>query len=113
MEELSLKDLITNLLKILADNNRVLKLFKDPAIHSQAKHLDVKYHWQCQEIKQKSITITYISSNLNGVDRLIKPKDSGLYYTFKNLIWVIKLNNLTAYTNNNSGYNRDRMDISS
>ncbi len=71
--------------------------------------MDIKYNWQHQEIKQKSITITYIPSDLNAADGLSKPKDPGPFFTFKNLIRVIKLNKLSEPNDDND----ERMDINS
>jgi hypothetical protein len=92
LEELGLRDLIANLLNIVADNNGANKLSKDPAYHSRAKHIDVKYHWQCQEIERKTIKITYVPSHLNGADGLTKPSDPGPFYTFKSLIRLYDIN---------------------
>ena len=92
LDKLGLRDLIANPLNILADNNRLLKLSKDSAFHSQAKHLDVKYHWQHQEIERKTITIIYIPLDFNRADGLIKFKDSRLFYIFKSLIRILEVN---------------------
>ena len=46
IEELGLRDLISNLLNIFADNNLSQILAKDPVIYSRTKYMDIKFHWQ-------------------------------------------------------------------
>ncbi len=72
LEELDCRQLIQESLKLFADNNSAQQLFKNPAIHSQVKHMNIKYHWQQQEIEQGSIQIDFISSAENTADGLTK-----------------------------------------
>ena len=102
---MGLRDLIINSLNILADNNGFIKLSKNPIFHSRVKYLNIKYHWQRQEIKWKTITIIYISLKLNGADDFIKSINPGPFYIFKSLIQILKVSGLNEYTDSddNSG----------
>ena len=55
-------------------------------IHSRAKHLDVAYHWQRQQVERKALQFEDIPSAKNGADGLTKPLGKQLYRTFKDLI---------------------------
>ena len=95
-EELDYWDLIRELLMIHADNNSAWKLSQDPTIHSWAKHLDVKYHWQWYQIEHHLLQFNYISSFENVIDSLTKPLDKQSYNAFKNLIQMDKFDEKEA-----------------
>ena len=58
----------------------------DSAFHTQAKHLNVAYHWQQQQIDQKVFKFKDIAFKDNEADGLSKLLDSQLYRIFKDLI---------------------------
>jgi hypothetical protein len=86
LEELGYQDLIKEPLVIKADSQTAEALSLDPTIHSRAKHLDVAYHWQRQQIERKIFEFEDIPSKENGADGLTKPLAKQLYRTFKDLI---------------------------
>jgi len=86
LEELGYRDLIKDPLVIKADNTGAEALSRDPTIHSRAKHLDVAYHWQRQQVERKALQFEYVRSVENGADGLTKPQGKQLYRTFKDLI---------------------------
>ena len=86
LQELGYRDLIKDPLVIKADNSPAQSLSKDPTIHSKAKHLDIAYHWQRQQVERKAIQFEDIPSEDNGADGLTKPLATQLYKTFKDLI---------------------------
>ena len=86
LRELGYLNLIKKLLVIKADNIRAESLSQDSTIHSQAKHLDVAYHWQRQQVERKALEFEDIPSKDNGADSLTKPLARQLYRTFKDLI---------------------------
>jgi hypothetical protein len=86
LRELGYRDLIKEPLVIKADNTGAESLSRDPTIHSRAKHLDVAYHWQRQQVERKALHFVDIPSKENGADGLTKPQATQLYRTFKDLI---------------------------
>ena len=82
----SYQDLIKEPLVIKADSELAEALSRDPTIHSRAKHLDVAYHWQRQQIEWKIFEFEDIPSKDNGANSLTKPLARQLYRTFKDLI---------------------------
>src|SRR6266487_1744312 len=87
LEELgSYRDLIKDPIIIKADSQPAETLALDPAFHTRAKHLDVAYHWQRQQVDRKVFEFEDIPSKDNGADGLSKPLGPQLYRTFKDLI---------------------------
>ena len=86
LKELSYQDLIKELLVIKADNTAAESLSWDSTIHSRAKHMNVAYHWQWQQIEWNLLQFEYIPSKENAADGLTKPLATQLYRTFKDLI---------------------------
>jgi len=83
---LSYRDLIKEPLVIKADNTAAESLSRDPTIHSRAKHMDVAYHWQRQQVERNVLQFEYVPSKENAADGLTKPQARQLYSTFKDLI---------------------------
>ncbi|KNZ71737.1 Copia protein [Termitomyces sp. J132] len=50
---------------ILCDNNAAIKLLEDPTLHSQVKHVDIKYHFLCECAQSNKISIHYINTKYN------------------------------------------------
>ena len=88
LEELgpSYRDLIKEPLVIKADSQPAETLALDPAFHTRAKHLDVAYHWQRQQVDRKVFEFEDILSKDNGADGLTKSFGPQLYRMFKDLI---------------------------
>jgi len=86
LEELGYRDLVKEPLVIKADNTAAESLSRDPTIHSRAKHLDVAYHWQRQQVERNVLQFEYVPSKDNAADGLTKPQARQLYSTFKDLI---------------------------
>jgi hypothetical protein len=53
--------------------------------------MDIKFHWQRQELERRSIEYTYVPSKSNAADGLTKPHDPQPFYTYKNLARVVEL----------------------
>ena len=89
-KELNYWDLIKKLLMIHADNNDIQKLSEDSTTHSQAKHIDIKYHWQWYQIEHHLLQFDYMPSSRNAADGLTKPLNTQSYNAFKRLIQMDK-----------------------
>ena len=86
LKELGYWDLIKKPLIIKADNMIAEFLSWDSTIHSWAKHMNVVYHWQWQQIEWKLLEFEYISFKENAADDLTKFLVMQLYRIFKDLI---------------------------
>ena len=57
--------------------------------------MNVKYHWQQQEIEQSSIQFDFVSSDQNTADSLIKSLSNQSFLVFQNQIFMNKALELT------------------
>jgi len=78
--------------KIYADNNGARGLSRDPSIHSRAKHMEIKYYWQRQQVERGHLQFFDIPSVENPADGFTKPLSPIMFKAFRD--------NLIKMTNN-------------
>ena len=83
---------LTDKATILADNNDARSLSKNSSIHSQVKHMKIKYYWQHQQIEHSYLQFNYISFTENVTDDLTKSLELNSFKVFRNNL--IKMMNL-------------------
>ena len=57
---------------ILCDNQSAIQLTKDSKFHARTKHIDVHYHFICEEVEKKVIKVDYVPTAENVADILTK-----------------------------------------
>lgn len=55
-----------------ADNQGSMALAKNPGNHPHTKHIDTKFHFTCEVIASKAMSLQYISTDLMMADILTK-----------------------------------------
>ena len=70
------------------DNQGVIALCKNPKFHSRTKHIDIKYHFIREKIKDSEITLKYCSTQEMIADALTKPLGKIKFQRFKDLMGV-------------------------
>jgi hypothetical protein len=76
---------------IFGDNQAAITLSKDPVSHSKSKHMDIKFHWQREQVEKKNDLIyEYVPSNENIADILTKPLPSDQFIRLRNRIMFNK-----------------------
>jgi hypothetical protein len=60
-------------LEIFSDNQSSLKLMKNDSCHGRTKHIDVKYHYIRDLVKEGTINFQYLPSGELLADSLTKP----------------------------------------
>ena len=58
--------------KIGCDNQGAIYLAKNPAFHSQSKHIDVQYHFIRQKVEEKLVLLDKVDTLVNAADFLTK-----------------------------------------
>lgn len=86
MSELTFKQCV---IKIYCDNQSALKLATSHQSHNRSKHIDVRYHYVRDAIKNKFVEIEYISTQEMPADLLTKGLLSIKHYKFLNMIGII------------------------
>ena len=71
--------------EIGVDNQGTIMLAKNPVMHQRTKHIDVKYHFVREEVKQGNISLFYIPSVRNVADVFTKPQSRSRIHQLINL----------------------------
>ena len=58
---------------IFQDNQSCIKLARNPMFHTRSKHIDIRHHFIRETIENKSIDLTYCSTENMIADILTKP----------------------------------------
>ena len=59
-------------LTLNCDNQRAIALVKDNKFHSRTKHIDLCYHFICEAVDNRKITMNYIPMSKNIADIFTK-----------------------------------------
>ena len=62
--------------QIMADNQRALKLLKNPVMSMRSKHIDVVYHFARERVVRRDVDFSYISTDDMLADMFTKPVPS-------------------------------------
>ena len=58
---------------IYCDNTSAISLSKNPIMHSNTKHIPIKYHFLCDQVAEQNIKLEYINTKEKIVDIFTKP----------------------------------------
>ena len=67
--------LVQNVMTLFCDNMSVINISKNPVQHSRIKHIDIQYHFICDLVKEKVISLEHIFTKNQLVDLFTKPLD--------------------------------------
>ena len=56
----------------MEDNQGAIEIAKNPIQHAKTKHVDIKYHYVCEALKEGIITLSYCPINKMIADLLTK-----------------------------------------
>ena len=71
---------------LYCDNQSAIRLVRNPVFHKQSKHIDLKYHIIRAQQAEGHIKITYICTNDQLADVLIKPLPITSFCDFEPLL---------------------------
>ncbi|KAK9739429.1 hypothetical protein QE152_g9006 [Popillia japonica] len=78
----------TGIVNIYEDNMPCIAISKDPVYHKKVKHIDIKYHFIREQIKNKIIEPIYISTQEQIADVLTKGLSSQKFTVFRDKLGV-------------------------
>jgi hypothetical protein len=58
---------------IHCDNQKCVKLYKDPVFHDRSKHIEIKYHYIRDMVQKKEAHVQYLPTHEQIVDIFTKP----------------------------------------
>lgn len=79
---------------IFFDNKYVISLTKNPVFHGRGKHIDIKYHYIRDLVKDKEIMVKFCSSKDQVADIFIKNLKVDLFLKFKKMMGIKKCKEL-------------------
>ena len=76
----------TNPTQLWSDNQAAVRLVRNPEFHRRTKHIDVKYHIICEAYMTSQITVSYINTNDQMADLLMKPLPRDRFERLRSLL---------------------------
>lgn len=80
-------NIVINDVIIYEDNQSVIKLVFNNGNNKRLKHLDIRYHFIIDKIKEKCMSLQYIKTEDNLADLLTKPLGKTLFEKFVKLLY--------------------------
>ncbi|PKU70954.1 Retrovirus-related Pol polyprotein from transposon TNT 1-94 [Dendrobium catenatum] len=78
--------------KIYVDNKSAIALSKNPVYHKRNKHIDVRFHYIRDHIKDKEVQVEYVKSEDQIADIFTKPLAAEQFIKLKILLGVVDKN---------------------
>lgn len=78
---------------IRVDNKSAIELAKNPVHHERSKHIDVRFHFIREHVKNGDVEMTHVASRDQVADIFTKPLPAELFNKFKNLLGMQARNN--------------------
>jgi hypothetical protein len=72
--------------KILGDNRGALALAKNPEYHSRTKHIDIRYHFVRQKVREELVELEWTGTASNFADGMTKPLGATAFVKFRQAI---------------------------
>jgi hypothetical protein len=82
-------DIVINQTVIFEDNQSVIKLAFNSENNKRLKHLETRYHFIVEKIKDKCISLKYIKTQDNFADLLTKPLGTSMFQRFVQSIFSL------------------------
>lgn len=69
--------------EIRIDNKSAIELAKNPVHHERSKHIDVRFHFIQEHVKERNVHLCHVVSHDQIADVLTKPLHNILFDTYK------------------------------
>jgi hypothetical protein len=74
---------------LLCDNKSVMKIAKNPVLHSRTKHIDIRHHFLCEKEVNGDIALQNVRSEEQLADILTKPLNEHIFVRLRNELNVL------------------------
>ena len=81
---------------LMVDNQPAIALVKNPVLHDQSKHIDIKFHFLRDYVDGGQIVIEFVEIGRQLVDVLTKPLRRLRFTELKKMIGMVKVLGLAA-----------------
>ena len=92
--------------KLLTDNQEIITFIKNSEYHRRTKHIDVKYHWIKEAVKDEIIEFKYISTEDMIANGLTKPLRAVKFNRFLKMLKMLKEANWSNWMFKRAGNTR-------
>jgi hypothetical protein len=72
--------------QIYLDSRSAIELAKNPVHHERSKHIDLKFHFIREHVKEKEIELVHVKSEDQAADIFTKPLSTRLFEKMRNLL---------------------------
>ena len=79
--------------KLMCDNKSAIALAKNLVFHGRSKHIDIKYHYIREQVKDGEIELNFCRSEDQIADILTKPLKADLFERLKTMLGVMNFQN--------------------
>ena len=76
---------------INCDNTNAINMSKNPIMHSNTKHIPIKYHYLREQVSQKAVKLEYIDTKEQIADIFTKPLPKESFEHLRQKMGVILL----------------------
>ena len=80
--------------KIFCDNMSAIALSKNPVFHGRSKHIDIKFHYIRNLVKDREIALMFCKSEDQVADIFTKPLKVEAFLKLKKMMGMMKLEDL-------------------
>lgn len=76
-------------ISLLCDNQSAIRLAKNPEFHQRTKHVDIKYHFIREQLKNGVIDMQYVGTDDQLADILTKPLETSRFQKLRQRIGIV------------------------
>ena len=76
---------------VYCDSNSAIKLAKNPVMHGRSKHIDVRFHFLRELVKDETIELVHCNTQEQVADVMTKPLKLDAFVKLRNLLGVCQL----------------------
>ena len=78
-------------MRIYCDSKSVIELSKNPVLHGHSKHIDIKYHFIHELVREREIEIGYCKTEEQVADIFTKALKTETFVKLKKMLGMAKL----------------------
>ena len=79
---------------IQVDNKSAIELAKNPVNHERSKHIDVRFHFIREHVKEGSVELRHVASRNQAADIFTKPLSKEVFDRGKKMIGMLDGRNI-------------------
>ena len=79
---------------IQVDNKSAIELVKNPMNHERSKHIDVRFHFIREHVKEGSVELRHVASKNQAADIFTKPLSKEVFDRGKKMVGMLDGRNI-------------------